>query len=133
MKITFKTFNENNSEIDIEQYLLDLIDVSTKKEKIFKFQKKLAGTPESIDRHDLLIKTNPEYKDLYDTWRNLIGDIINYYKNKLENLNDETAIRKLHQNIMNSLKRNNEYKNATSVICFDLTSIAINLIKNIFI
>jgi len=109
----------------VEKELLELIATKDRMEE-------MTGEDEDHQIHYNLDKTNKEYQTLYKRWRNLIDIIKNYYKKKLTTtfeIKGEEATRQLHKEIVQNLKRNEQYEIRTGVIWFDITDFTRNLIK----
>jgi len=117
--------NENLNTDKVERDLLELIAIKDRMEE-------MTGEDEDHQIHYNLDKTNKEYQTLYKRWRNLIDIIENYYKKKLTTtfeIQGEEATRQLHKEIVQNLKRNEQYEIRTGVIWFDITDFTRNLIK----
>jgi hypothetical protein len=78
------------------------------------------------------LRKTKDFNKLYNKWVSLNEKIEDYYKMKLDSefvINGEVGVRKLHEGILDYLKKDETLEKYTYLICFSLTEFTINLIK----
>ncbi len=119
----WKQFNEGYvNSVNLEKYIQELIETKSKINEL---------TGEDNQKFYELRKTK-DFNKLYNKWVSLNVKIEDYYKMKLDSefvKNGEVGVRKLHEEILDYLKKDDTLEEYTGIICSDLTEFTRNLIK----